>query len=534
VHRSLLLCLLPLLGCGGADALSFAAPGALTSASGRGSFRFGVATAATQIEDHNPNTDWYLWTRPIADGGLGHSTFVADAAGGYTRAIDDIDLLTELHVDSYRFSIEWARVMPTRRTIDEVALAHYRTLLEALVARGIRPMVTVHHFSNPVWIDDPRDPTCANGPSDQNLCGLGHPIGGPLVIAAMADFATLLGQRYGDLVDEWGTLNEPVNYLLASEGVGSFPPGKMKLFNLTTELVPVIRDFLAAHAAMYHALKAADVVDADGDGVAAAVGIPLSAIEWAAARDNLPSNDPADLAARDRVAWVYHYLLPESLRQGRFDADLDGTLDEDHPDWKGTLDWLGVQHYFRSGVTSTPPAVPALGLTPCYPPFDFGSCLKPLHPSFCVPQMHYEYNPSGLYPILKDFSQRWPDLPLLVTEGGIGTEVGERRSANIVRSLEQIERAREEGMDVRGYYHWSLYDNFEWAEGFAPHFGLYSVDRSTFTRTATSAVATYSTITSTRSISAAFRSEHGGDGPLPPEPGIPADPSTCSKDALGF
>lgn len=529
------LCVLVLVaGCAGADALDFAAPGALTTAGGRGAFRFGVATASTQIEDQNPNSDWYLWTRPIVDGGLGHGTFVGEAVGGYSRAVEDIDLLAELHVDAYRFSVDWARVMPTRHTLDEAALAHYRTMIEALIARGIRPMVTVHHFSNPVWIDDPRDPTCASGPTDQNLCGLGHPVGGPLVVAAMGEFAGLLGQRYGDLVDEWGTLNEPVNYLLAAEGVGTFPPGKMKLFQLTKELVPVVRDFISAHVAMYRALKAADLIDADGDGVAAAVGIPLSVIEWEAARDNLPSTEAADLAARDRIAWVYHYLLPEALRQGRFDANLDGTLDEEHPEWAGTLDWLGVQHYFRAGVTSMPPGIPELGLTPCYPPFDFGACLRPLDPSFCVTQMHYEYNPSGLYPILKDFSARWPDLPLLVTEGGIGTDVGARRSANIVRSLEQIARARAEGMDVRGYYHWSLYDNFEWADGYGPHFGLYSVDRATFARTPTSAVATYSSIAGGRSLSGALRSEHGGDGPLPAEPGVPADPSTCTQNGLGF
>src|SRR5688572_7241452 len=350
------LCLVVLLsgGCAGPSDLSFGVPGPLVGAGGREGFRFGVSTAATQIEDRNERTDWHLFTRPSAEGGLGKGTFVGDAAQGYTRALEDVELLSALHVDTYRFSIEWARVMPTRTTRDEEALAHYRRLLEALRDRGIRPMLTVHHFSNPVWVDDPRDPGCLNGPSEANLCGLGHPIGGPLVVAAFADFARLLGERYGDLVDEWGTLNEPVNYLVAAHGIGIFPPGKMSLFQLLERFVPATRDYLAAHVAIYRALRAADTVDADGDGVAAAIGLPLSVIEWAPSRANQPSDDPADRAALERVTWLYHYLAPEALRQGGFDADLDGTLEEAHADWAGTLDWLGVQHYFRAGVTAEP------------------------------------------------------------------------------------------------------------------------------------------------------------------------------------
>ena len=505
----------------------------LTSPAGKGAFRFGVSTAATQIEDNNHATDWYLFTRSVADGGLGKATFVGDAVDGYTKSLADIELLSALHVDAYRFSIEWARVIPTRNTIDEVALAHYRELIDALVARGIRPMVTVHHFSNPVWVDDPRDPTCRSGPGDTNLCGFGHPVGGPLVVAALGQYARLLATRFGDVIDEWGSLNEPVNYLLASHGTGLFPPGKAQLLHITTEFIPVVRDFLSAHAAVYHAIKAADTIDADGDGVAAAVGVPLSVVEWAPARNNQPSTDPADLAAVARVTWVYHHLVPEALRQGKLDTDLDGVPDEDHPDWANTLDWLGVQYYFRAGVTADPPVIPVLALSPCFSPFDFGACLPPLDPTFCVPQLHYEYDPAGLYPILKDFGERWPDLPLVVTESGIATDVGARRSANIVRTLEQIERARAAGVDVRGYYHWSLYDNFEWADGFDPHFGLYSVDDATFARTPTSAVDTYAAISGSRTLAATQRSRFGGVGAMPAEPGVATSPALCNAASLG-
>ncbi len=219
-------------GSGGGSSsgpIELPAMGSLSADSGNGSFRFGAASAATQIEDQNTNTDWYVYTQPKADGGLGNGTFVGDAAKGYEKAIADVELLKAMHLDSYRFSIEWARIEPKRDQIDEAALQHYSDFIDALIAAGIKPMITVHHFSNPVWVDDPRDKDCANGPTDDNLCGLGHPQGGPMVIEEMAEHAKLLAERFGDRVDEWGTVNEPVNYLLAAYGIGYFPPGKQSI-----------------------------------------------------------------------------------------------------------------------------------------------------------------------------------------------------------------------------------------------------------------------------------------------------------------
>ncbi|HEU4534454.1 MAG TPA: family 1 glycosylhydrolase, partial [Polyangiaceae bacterium] len=190
--------------------LRFAAPGPLATDAGKGAFSFGAATAATQIEDQNPSTDWHLWTAP-PPAGLGRGeAFVGDASRGYARALEDVDLVGELGLDAYRFSVEWARVEPARDEVSEAALAHYDRVFEALAARRVRPVLTVHHFSSPVWVDDPRDVGCAAGPSDQNLCGWSHPEGGPLVVAELAAHARLLAARYGRYVDDWATLNEPI------------------------------------------------------------------------------------------------------------------------------------------------------------------------------------------------------------------------------------------------------------------------------------------------------------------------------------
>ncbi len=492
--------------------------GPLSGPEGRGSFRFGAASAATQIEDQNENTDWWIFTLPLAEGGVGKGSHVGDASMGYSKAIEDVLLMIELGLDSYRFSIEWARVEPVRDAIDEAGLAHYDHFIDALVEAGIRPNVTVHHFSNPRWVDDPLDLDCAGGPGDENLCGFGHPEGGPLVIEEIREHARLLAERYGDRVDDWATINEPINYMMASHGVGAFPPGKVEIFDFEDKLMPAIRDYVLAHAAVYDAIKTYDTVDADGDGIAANVGLTLNVVDWVPARQNMVSDDPEDVAAAERVYAAYTYLLPEAITQGRFDMDLDGEFELELPEIQGTMDWMGIQYYLRAGVTAETGIMPLLDATPCFDTLDLGSCLPPLDPSYCVPSMRYEYAPDALLPILQDFGARWPNLPLVVSEGGIATEVGERRAENLVRSLEQIELAIEQGVDVRGYYHWSLTDNFEWAEGFEPRFGLYRVDYGDYSRRPTLGAEVYSAIAHGRHISDEQRASYGGSGPLTAEP----------------
>lgn len=517
--RALLLALASTLACGDDPPpdIDFAMPGSTSADSGRGSFTFGAATAATQIEDQNPDVDWYVWTAPESMGGLARGPFVGDAVQGYTRAIDDIDLMEAMNLDSYRFSVEWARVEPVRDQVSEAALAHYDDFIDALVARGIEPMITVHHFSNPIWVDDPRIGGCPDGVTADYLCGWHYPEGADAIIEEIAEHARVLAARYGDRVDDWATVNEPINYLIASYGVGFFPPGRSLLLSDFPRFMQVVRAYIRAHVAIYDAIKEADTVDADGDGVAASVGFTLSVAEFTPARDNLLSDNPEDVAARDRVRYAYHYVMVESLRQGKFDTDLDQTFDEDQPTWSGKLDWLGVQYYSRISVSADRAILPGVDAMVCFGGYDLGSCLVAEDPTKWVPAMGYEYFEPGLYNVLSDFSGRWPDLPMTVSESGLATEVGARRAEHVVRSLEQIARARDEGVDVRGYYHWSLTDNFEWAEGYEPQFGLYRVDRTDFSRTATEGATVLGDIAGSRRITSAQRDAMGGLDPMTPE-----------------
>ncbi len=510
------------------DPADLLAPGAVmypmagprSGAMGRGRFSFGVATASAQIEDMITQNDWYAWTQPVAMGGLGRGRApLGDAVQGFTRALDDVGLAADLGLDTYRFSMEWSRIEPRRDQVDMAALAHYGRVLDAVRMRGMRPSVTVHHFSSPLWVDDVRRRTPCAMPTDTDLCGWDNAAGAELIIEEMREHAALLARTFGDRVDEWATVNEPINYILASYGQEAFPPGRNLLFTQTDRFVAAVRNYARAHVAMYEAIKANDTVDADGDGSAAEVGFTLAVAEWVPTRSRALSADPADVAARDRVRAVYHYLFTDAVTAGRFDGNLDGTSPEMNPAWANHLDWLGVQYYFRAGVSGTPEILPRVRANVCLPNLDLGACIPAPDPTHRVPAMGYEFWEPGIYNVLRDMGRRYATVPLTVTEAGIATEVGARRAENVVRTLEQIERARRDGVDVRGYYHWSLMDNFEWAEGYTPRFGLYRVDRAMpgYPRTATEGATVLRDVVRARTLTAAQRARYGGLGPMTPE-----------------
>ncbi|QDG53801.1 glycoside hydrolase family 1 protein [Persicimonas caeni] len=496
--------------------VSFGELGSLSQASGEGGFRFGAATAAAQIEDGLTRNDWYFWTLPEDQGGMGESEPVGDAVSGASKALEDIGLMEAMNLDAYRFSVDWSRIEPRRDEVDQAGVDHYDAFIDGLVDAGIRPMITVHHFSNPIWVHDFREDPCtdAQEPTDANLCGWAHPGGADQIIDELAEHAALLAREYGDRVDEWCTLNEPINYLLASYGVGFFPPGEDLLLSDAQRVPVVLRNYIKAHVAVYDAIKQNDTVDADGDGVAADVGFSLSIVDWQPARDNAPSTNTEDIAATERIWYVYHHLFPDSVINGTFDADFDGSPDEQHPDWAGKLDWLGAQYYFRAGVTAKVELIPLVDATICFDTFDFGSCLPSRDASHWVPSMGYEYYEPGIYNVLTDLSERYPDVPLVVTEAGIAAKNGTRRAENVVRTLEQMQRAIDDGVDLRGYYHWSLMDNFEWAEGYHPKFGLYSVDLDTMERTPTEGATVFGEVAGARKLTEAQRDDYGGLGPM--------------------
>ena len=187
---------------------------------------------------------------PEDAGGLGEGHEpIGEAVLGYTMAIDDIELISEMNLDAYRFSLSWSRIEPERDAIVEESLAHYDRFIDGLVDANIRPMITLHHFSNPLWTNDfPNE--CDNGPTETTLCGWADEESLPELLEEIGEYGALVAERYGDRVDEWCTVNEPVNYLLASFGLGVFPPGEFNLFTDFDRLVTSMRGLIAAHAAL--------------------------------------------------------------------------------------------------------------------------------------------------------------------------------------------------------------------------------------------------------------------------------------------
>lgn len=455
-------------------------------------FRWGAAGAAHQIEGGNTNNIWSQFeTLPAFVGKTAEPS--GDAVDGWARYAEDADLAADLGLDIYRLSIEWSRVEQSRGVWDEAAWQHYSDVIDSLRSRGLEPSVTLHHFTEPIWTHDLNDVACAAGPSDENLCGWSN----PEMTVAFTRFATEAAARLGDRVDTWTTFNEPMSYFIAGYIGGSFPPGlsALTVSDIQTSAFPVLTGMIEGHVAAYGAIHATDATDADGDGVAANVGF-TNAMSWVEAVD--PSN-PDDVAAADRVQALYGYAFPDAVIDGRFDSDLDGVPEQSHPEWANTVDQLGYQYYFRLQVkaaTGFPPldAIPcdasllaALGMSPS----DLG-CPSPDPDD--VTQMGYEHYPPGLRLLGVALADRYPGMSLRVTENGIATTTDLRRQESIVRHLKELAIAVSEGVPVDGYVHWSLTDNFEWAEGFRPKFGLYTVDRTTFARTRTGGADTFRSI----------------------------------------
>ena len=296
--------------------------------------------------------------------------------------------------------------------------------------------------------------------------------------------------------------NEPINYLIASYGAGRFHLAGL-VFDLPS-LVDVLRDYLAIHAAIYTAIKANDTVDADGDGIAASVGFSMSVADWEPSRGNKPSTDPDDIAARD--AWSTSFTTCGSTHRARRARHrLRRTIDEPFPEWQGTVDWLGLQYYLARRCHERTGCVPATDLADAVRvrvEISVCVCLRP-DQTYCVGQMGYDSTGPRSRPARR-IREALSRVAAVVTESGIASDVGTRRAEQIVRTLEAIAAARDsDGVDVRGFYEWSLTDNFEWAQGFAPHFRLYSVDDTTYARTATEGA----------TVLARSRLAHGDEGP---------------------
>lgn len=491
-------------------------------------FRFGASTSAHQVEGGQKN-NWTLWeTLEYSSGFVADSS--GDASDQYNRFEEDMDLVQWMGLDVYRFSIEWSRIEPERGVYDQDEIAHYLEVLKAMEQRGIKPSVTLHHFTEPRWFTDlsklsqpVNDSFCPDGPSDTDFCFWSNPD----APAVFGEFCGLMAKEYGAYVDEWMTFNELSGYWIQSTIMGDFPPGLTASTQDEIDQValPVLKGLLGAHAACYKAIHENDKTDADGDGQAARVGLTTGT----GAVYPADKNNPDDVAAAAQGKSLATFLVFDAVIDGMLDADFDGTPEEAHDDWKGTMDIIGLQYYASTVVVGLQIHPLLLGV-PCTNVEDevlmalqiAAGCPPPPTPDFPMgPEPPGEtwgrqHDPDGLLQVLGDLNDRFGDMPIVITEHGYADNDYKRAGA-LVRHLERCHEAIESGIPLEGYYHWSLLDNFEWGHGFAIRFGLFHVDYETQKRTPTVAAEVYKQIAEPRGISEEILEQWGGSGALPAE-----------------
>lgn len=393
----------------------------MTSLTGSGldlpeGFLMGASTSAHQVEGNNVSSDWWALENRA-------DTFVSepsgDAADSFHRWPADMDLLRQLGFNSYRFSIEWARIEPERGRVSQAAVEHYRAMVRGAIERGLTPVVTLHHFTSPRWFSE--------------LGGWLAPEAAEL-FASYARTATEVlraGVRYV------ATINEPNIVALmhalrrhAEEhgwaGVTGAQDGARD--NVAAAVEPdadVAQSLIRAHTAASTVLKAAD---------------PGLQVGWTVANQVYQAEPGAEGAVTDH-AWLREDIFLEVARQD---------------------DWVGVQAYTRHRIG---PAGPL-----------------PVPDGAETTLTGWEFYPEALGEAIRHTATVvGPRVPVLITENGIATGDDQRRIAYTARALASLAATLRDGIDVRGYLHWSALDNYEWGT-YRPTFGLIAVNRHTFAR----------------------------------------------------
>ncbi|PCI36474.1 MAG: hypothetical protein COB53_09505 [Elusimicrobia bacterium] len=403
-------------------------------------FLWGASTSSYQVEGGNDNSAFVDWERRRRWQPCG------TAADSWNRWREDLACLKELGANTYRFSVEWSRVQPTPMEFDESALERYAEMARAFKEAGIRPIICLHHFSEPAWLFErwPRG-WMESGPAD-----------------AFIQFADRVIRACRNDVSDWISFNEPMVWLLNAYALGHFPPGFHKIVTLERTFVQggLIEHVLRAHREVHR------MVHADIKG--ARVGIAQNVVDLEPARQGA-----ADLEALGR--WD-HFMHRHML-------DLANSAQ--------TLDFIGLNYYTRIYVAKAWIPFFPLGVVPAYAELkqivgELGMKLLGGRVGNRVrTDMDWEIVPEGLGRVALSLSKRY-QLPILVTENGLADTSGNGREAFLKSHLSSLQSAIDDGAHVTGYLHWSLLDNFEWGS-YRPRFGLYRVDRTNgFKRTKSS------------------------------------------------
>jgi beta-glucosidase len=368
-------------------------------------FLWGTATAAYQVEGNNTNTDWWKWEQ--TPGKISDGSKSGIACDHYRRYEEDLDLAAGMSNNAHRLSIEWARIEPKEGEWSAAELAHYRKVLEAVRARGMKVMLTLWHFSVPLWFAEKG--------------GWEH----PMAVARFERYTKKVVEELGGLVDIWLTMNEPNVYVSQGYLSGGWPPQKK---NALLSQIIALR-LARAHRVAYHAIKKLR---------------PESHVSFAQNVLSIEAYDShsfMDWIGTRVIDWWWNHLFYFFT--------------------KGTHDFLGINYYFHYRLKK-------FG----WPPTTFFAEVRKERRD--TSDVGWELNPAGIFKILKDLESY--KLPIYITENGLPSSNDDRRKRYLVAVIKETWHAIQSGVDVRGYFFWSLIDNWEWEKGYAAKFGLVEVD----------------------------------------------------------
>ncbi len=393
-------------------------------------FLWGASTSAHQVEGGNTFNDWWAWEQSgrvrVPSG---------RAADHYNRFEEDFDLAQAIEHNAHRFSLEWSRIEPEEGRWSEEGIAHYRKVLEALRARRIEPVVTLYHYTMPAWV-------AAKGGWEN-----------PRMERWFARYVKHVMATLGPLARWWITLNEPVVQVFKGWLIGQWPPGKVDW----AAALGVLRRMLRAHVLAYHAIHEAR---------------PDARVSIAKHILALSADDPHRWADRLSVrmrSYFFNHLFVDALHTGVL--RVPGLFWERLP-MGHTLDFIGLNYYTRDFVRNSGYNLPGLVGGPSSR--DHRQQMGKLN------DLGWEVYPEGLAQYLREFARF--RLPILITENGVPAREDDDRWVFLFMHLWQVARAIADGVDVVGYLHWSLLDNYEWADGYAARFGLIEVDFDTMAR----------------------------------------------------
>jgi len=461
-------------------------------------FLWGTAIAGFQVDPGCPtidpaecedrHSDWFQWvTDPdlIADSNTYLSGDpLADGPGHYELYVEDFRRAREeLGTGALRTSIEWSRLFPdgvaeSATTVEElaahadpVAVAHYHAYFDAIASAGLVPLVTLNHYTLPLWLHDGK--SCH---FDMGTCTDRGWLDLPRMKAALSLYAGFCAREFGDRVDLWGTLNEPLAVVLAGYLLPSAdrtnPPGIVE----PDLAVQVMFNEIEGHAVMVDAVHAYDAVDADGDGLPSRVGLVANL----AATAPLDPENELDVQGAAHLDYVYNRVFLNGAVLGEFDRNLDGVAEEHRDDIAGRMDFVGVNYYTR--ITARGLSRP---LFSAYPWFDF------------YPEILWEPYAPGMADVVGIVEEY--GLPSIICENG--TTPDDTAGETFLRPhLESLRDGMDAGSRVEGYFWWSLVDNYEWNHGMGMRFGLYELDIATKARTLRPIGGTYAEIVGANAI----------------------------------